>query len=261
MNNENESVEIQEVADLEQEEMPEVDEVEEPDEVDEVVDEGEEGQDFKNETNAAFAEQRRAREAAEEEAETLRRDFEISKQYGADYGVHSLEDITDKYGFVNVEEFTQSIEEQEMRERFAESGVAEDDINDIVEKHPLIKEAKKLKQQEQERQEMNAFLDYFRTLNEREFDGTKDKLPQEVWDSVKQGKKLVDAYAIYENKELTKRLKAVETNTHNAESSTGSVTVQGGEQENALTEEKINAMTDRERMHKWAEIKKFYNIK
>jgi hypothetical protein len=264
MNNENVSVENQEVADLEQDVLVEEQEVEVDETVDtpdESVDTEEVEQDFKNETNAAFAEQRRAREAAEAEAEALRVDFEISKTYGADYGVHSVEDISEKYGFDSVEEFQQSIQEQEMREEFANRGVDTNDIDEIVAKHPLVQEAKKLKQAEQERNEMNAFLDYFRQLNEREFDGTKDKLPQEVWESVKTGKKLVDAYAIYENKELTKKLKALETNEHNADSSTGSVTVQGGEPDNALTEEKINAMTDRERMRHWADIRKFYSIK
>jgi hypothetical protein len=212
------------------------------------------------EENAHFAEQRRAREAAESKAVALERDYFIAKTYGKDYEIYSEGDIAEKYGHLGIttlDQFKEAVRFEEMKEK----GIDPDEIKKYVNEDPDVKAAREWKEQQKKNAVYEEFFQYFKEENGRDFDTTKDTIPQEVWDSVNKGKSLVDAYAIHESKQLKAKLKALETNTLNAESSTGSVTGNGTTKETQLTPEMIENMTDKERMSRWKEIKQVLGMK
>jgi len=98
------------------------------------------------EQNAAFAEMRRKAEAAERRAADLetqrRRDQDIARKYGREYGVYSDADVAAQYGkshrINTVEEFEAALQKEEYKAK----GVDPDLINELVANHPDIKAAK-----------------------------------------------------------------------------------------------------------------------
>ena len=224
------------------------------------------------EENAKFAEQRRAREAAESRANTLERNYSIAREYGAEWGVYSEGDIAEKYGHLGITTYDR-FKEEVRKHKMQEQGLDPDTVNKYVEEHPDVKTAREWKQQQEAQKFIDSnrlnFLNWFESENGRAFDAKTDIIPEEVWQASelyektngKEGKPLLDSYALYENKQLKAKQKAVETNKLNAESSTGSVTGNGNAKDTTLTPEMIEAMTDKERMSRWSEVKKVLGMK
>lgn len=202
------------------------------------------------EENANFAEQRRAREAAEAKAATIERDYSIAKQYGAEWGVYSEADIAEKYGvngITNLSQFEAAVREHEMKEK----GVDPNAVKQYVDNDPDVKAAREWKRQQEE------YGEFFKAYP----DVKGNEIPVEVWQEYQKGKNLLDAYVRHENNQLKAKLKAIETNQANADSSTGSITGNGTGKNITLTPEAIEAMTDKERMARWPEIKKVLGMK
>lgn len=212
------------------------------------------------EENAHFAEQRRAREAAESKAAALERDYSIAKIYGKDYEIYSEGDIATKYGHLGIttlDQFKEAIRLEEMKEK----GIDPEEIKKYVNEDPDVKAAREWKEQQKKNEAYQEFFQYFKDENNRDFDTTKDVIPQEVWDMVNKGKSLIDAYAIHESKQLKAEIKALKTNNLNAESSTGSVTGNGNAKDTTLTEEMVENMSTQEIASRWEEVKKLYKMK
>jgi len=150
-------------------------------------------------------------------------------------------------------------EEQARREQLADQGIDPSIIDEYVSNNPTVKWAKELQQKQQEQEknskEYSEFLGYFKKENGRDFDSAIDNLPQEVWDMKNEGKPLKDAYVYHLNSQLkTKlseyenKLKAVETNQVNANSTPGSVTGNGNADSGFITSE---AFESKKHDQKW----------
>ncbi|QGZ99426.1 hypothetical protein [Dehalobacter restrictus] len=213
------------------------------------------------EDNAKFAEVRRKAEIETREKAEQEYNAEIAQLYGS-YGIKSLSDLK------------KAIAEQAEEQRKAElkdQGIDPEIVEKYVNETPAVKKANELIKQQEEQQRKTQdyidFLDYFKTENDRDFNSATDEIPVEVWEANAKGKPLADAYSYHLTKqlkakvaEMEAKLKADETNKANAETSVGSVTG-NGEVKGSLTIEKINNMTDKERMAHWSEIKQVLKMK
>jgi len=130
-------------------------------------------------------------------------------------------------------EYKQAIAEKELIDKYQDRDMPEEVIQELLESRRFREEAQREKQAKEEQQKrdtmLNDFLDYFQAVNERPFDSTKDKIPQEVRDAVDKGESLKVAYMQYHNKELRNQLKIARQNEENRNKApVGSVTANGG---------------------------------
>lgn len=175
------------------------------------------------EVNAQFAEQRRAREAAEAKAAKLEKDYSVAKAFGAKYEVYSEADIATKYGHLGIttfEHMAEAAQEAEMKEK----GVDPEAVKKYAEELPEVKQARQAKRTQEQWQEFT-----------KEFPDVKvENIPPEVLIDYDKGKPLTDAYALWEarqnriakakEKEDAEKAKANETN---AKAAMGSVETNG----------------------------------
>lgn len=135
------------------------------------------------EVDSAFAEMRRKAEAAEKKAAELeskrQRDLDIAKKYGS-YGVYSEEDISALYGASHGIHTVEDLQRAILNEEYREKGIDPDEINRLIDNHPLILEAKKVKENTIISNHYNALL------NELKEDGLADlvKKPEDIPDAV-----------------------------------------------------------------------------
>lgn len=113
------------------------------------------------ETNHAFAEMRRAREQAEKIAQQKEKDWNISKTYGAEWGIHSEADIANMYGqshgITTFEQFEQALKMQAEAERmnvdpalYTEVQQSKQQAKEALEKLSKYERREMLEQQAQE---------------------------------------------------------------------------------------------------------------
>jgi hypothetical protein len=187
------------------------------------------------EENAKFAEQRRAREAAEAKATKIERDYNVAKTFGA-YGVFSESDIAEKYGHLgitNYEQMAVAVRESEMKEKGVDPEIVKKYADDL----PEVKEAREVKRNQEQWQEFS-----------REFPDVKvENIPQEVLIEYGKGKPLTDAYAIYEARQTRiAKVKAqeeaakVKANETNAQTAMGSVETSGNTDPGYISAEEFN---------------------
>jgi hypothetical protein len=82
--------------------------------------------------------------------------------------------------------------------------------------------------------ELTDFLAMFQQLNDRPFDGSKDVVPQAVWDAQKSGTPLKFAYMQHHSTELRNQLKISKQNeTNSKRASIGSVSTNGSTRQKA----------------------------
>lgn len=213
------------------------------------------------EDNAKYASIRR-------EAESKARDKVISEMYGNQYGIHTYDEYQ-----VALKEQEKIEREEEIRREYEDKGIPEDLLEELVhsKRERLEREAEKQTQAGKQFVDNNriAFLDWYQQENGTPFDTNNNTIPEDVWiqsdlyekSQGREGKSLVDAYAHYEIKQLKNQMKATQTNTKNAESSTGSVTGNGNNANTELTAEMINQMTPKQIASRWNEVRKVFNMK
>lgn len=190
-----------------------------------------------------------------EKATKLEQDYQLAKEYGAEFGVYSVEDIQRLYGengITTVQEFKEAAN----RQRLIDQG-----------KDPDLEWAREQRQKHEETQKnWNDFLQLKEDFPEIK---NPEDIPAEVI-AIKEERKcsFSDAMTRYELNqakaklnEFAKGAKTQEANNNNAQSSTGSVGGQGNVPPATLTDEIINSMSDKERASRWGEIKKFYGMK
>jgi hypothetical protein len=182
------------------------------------------------EENAGYADMRRKYEARIVEESQRAIDAEYDRLYGESHGIHNKADYDQ--AIIKQEQLNR---EEEIRQEYESKGVPEELLEELVlskrerEERAIEKQNEMQQQQSRLQQERNfaEFLAEYPTVKAEE-------IPNEVWVEVGNGKSLVDAYAKHEvttlrNKiaEYEGKFKAQETNTNNAQSSTGSVTGNG----------------------------------
>ena len=208
------------------------------------------------EDNAQYASIRR-------EAEAKTRDKMISEMYGESHGIHTYSDY---------QKAMEQQAEQKRKEELAEKGIDPSVFDEYINNNPTVKESREIiaqqKAQQKRNDEYGEFLEYFKVENGRDFNSVIDQISPEVWEMTTKGKSLTDAFAFSTTKVLKAKIaeyeakfKAIETNQSNADSSPGSVTGNGVNQNTTLTPEMIDNMTDQQRMARWPEIKKVLGMK
>jgi hypothetical protein len=177
------------------------------------------------EVDSAFADMRRKAEAAEKKAtelETKRtRDRDITKKYGAEYGVYSEEDISEKYGashgIHNVEDLQKAILHQE----YAEKGIDPDTINQLIENHPLVQEAKKTKENTVISNQYNSLITELKEDGLGSLVSKPEDIPDAVyqrWDygNNKGGLSLAECFYLEQRKQIAvKKVEATKQSTLN----------------------------------------------
>lgn len=177
------------------------------------------------EADAAFAEMRRKAEAAEKRAAEIeakhKKDREIASKYGKDYGVYSEEDISKVYGASHGIHTLDDLQRAILHQEYQEKGIDPNVINQLIESHPLIQEAKKVKE--------NTIISnqYNSLLADLEEDGLADlvKKPEDIPDSVyqrwdygnnKAGLSLSECFYLEQRKQIAaKKVEATKQRTLN----------------------------------------------
>lgn len=139
------------------------------------------------EQDAAFAELRRKAEkaeAAEKRANELERDHGIARKYGAEYGVYSEADIAEKFGQSHGIKTLADFEAAVQREEYKAKGIDPDAINQLIENHPVIKEAKQREVESKRQAEYSRLETGFSELSKAYPDLIKkaEDIDQGTWD-------------------------------------------------------------------------------
>lgn len=175
------------------------------------------------EADAAFAEIRRKAEAAEKKAAELeakrQRDLEVAKKYGKDYGVYSEEDISEMYGKSHGIHTVEDLQRAILNEEYKAKGIDPDTINQMIENHPLIQEAKKTKENTEISNQYNKLLSDLKDDGLEGLVKNPEDVPQEVyqrWNFGKSGLSLSDCFYLAQRKQITaKRIEATKQSTLN----------------------------------------------
>lgn len=150
-----------------------------------------------SETNKAFQKMRQELEAAQS---LMKRNADIARKYGAEYGVFSEEDISaqfgDSHGIHTLEEFEQQLQYDAYREK----GIDPDEIRQIVDNHPDLVAARQMRQDQ-------LLLTNFQELQSEYPDLVKEAndVPAEVWSKWNNGQNgltLAEAYTLVNRKEI-----------------------------------------------------------
>lgn len=163
-----------------------------------------------NPQNKAFAEIRRKAEKAE-------RDLSIARKYGADYGVYSDEDIAAKFGQSHGIRTLEQLETALLNEQYQKSGIDPSMINNLIENHPTVKNAKE--------QQLNAtvntqFEELLKEFPDCGFKSVNDMHTMPTYDKfltkLRQGYSIADAYESCNRAEIrAKQSAAVKQRTFN----------------------------------------------
>jgi len=175
-------------------------------------------------------------------------------------------------------EYKQAVRESELENKIRSqyANVPDDVVEEILEgkrfREQYQTQQQQLEAQKQQAQEQQDYVSRRDSMYEEylsEFpDHTPETIPKEVWAEAnkwlqsggREGRRLADALTRHNWKQNQAQTQAAEANQNNAAASTGSVKGQGVPK-GPLTEEMIENMTDKERMTRWPEIRKFYNMK
>jgi hypothetical protein len=172
-------------------------------------------------------------------------------KYESDPKVKFIQDVAQRYNMTPdeyIEAVKQAEEQQKLNEMVQQKGIPEEVAQELMEAKKEREERKKKEAdealQKKQQQELKDFLDYKPDVKPAD-------IPQSVWETVTKGIPLKFAYMEYENKMLQEKIGKAETNTRNAQSTTGSVTGNGQAEGAFFTREQVMKMSQ-------AEAKKHY---
>ena len=163
-------------------------------------------------------------------------------------------------------EYREALREQELENKIRSQYTNVPD--EIIEE---LTEGRKFREQNQTKEQQTAAKQAEQRMYQEFADAYPDlkgeDIPPGVWEEVKQGRNLLDAYARHENKILRDQLSGVQAreqaeqaNQANAANSTGSVKTHGTPK-GSLTEEMVENMSPQELAARWLEVKKLYKMK
>ena len=177
------------------------------------------------EADAAFAEMRRKAEAAEKKAAEIeakhKRDREIASKYGKDYGVFSEDDISKTYGASHGIHTLDDLQRAILHEEYREKGIDPDTINQLIENHPLIQEAKKVKENTVISNQYNSLLSDLKDDGLESLVSKPEDIPDSVyqrWDygNNKGGLSLSECFYLEQRKQIAvKKVDATKQRTLN----------------------------------------------
>lgn len=168
---------------------------------------------FKKIRNRADEAERKAKEL---EAQ-IQRDEQVRSNF-AEYGVYSEADISKKYGESHGIHTFEDMQRQVLEDEYKEKGIDPNLINKMIDNHPAVKEAQKLKD--------NAMIasQYNQLVNDLKDDGldvvkTPSDVPKAVYDKWNYGKNgltLSDCYYLSQRKNIeSKKISATKQATLN----------------------------------------------
>lgn len=159
------------------------------------------------------------------------------QQLESDPRLSFIEELANEQG-MDVNEYLEAVksarEDAELR-KLVESNIPEEYAKEMLENRKFRDQQKEEQQKKAEEEKKNAeFNDFFQTFkdaNDRDFDPSKDQIPQEVWDAHAQGTPLKFAYMQHHNNELRSQLKTFKQNETNAKRApVGSLTAFGSDE-------------------------------
>lgn len=147
-----------------------------------------------------------------------------------------VEELAQEQG-MNVEEYLQAVKqhrEQQQLDALIQQNIPQELAQEIMENKKFrdqYETEQKSKQEEATReQEFKEFFSYFQQANGRNFDPSKDQIPQEVWDMKEQGMPLKFAFMQHHNQQLQSQLNTFKQKEQNTKRAPGlGVTQFGGD--------------------------------
>jgi hypothetical protein len=153
-----------------------------------------------------------------------------------------VEELAQEQG-MEVNEFLETVrsarEEQKLNE-LVQQNIPEEYAREILENKKFREQMKAEQQQKAEEEKKNAefgeFFDYFRQANNRDYDPSKDQLPEGVLQAHEQGIPLKFAYMQHENTQLRSQLQTLKQNEQNKQRAPINGTTQYGGSEPTSTD-------------------------
>lgn len=132
-----------------------------------------------------------------------------------------------------LEAFRNHREESKLQE-LVQQNIPEEYAREMLESRKYREQQKVEQQKKAEEEKKNAesveFFEFFKQANDRDYDSSKDKIPEEVWDSHAKGTPLKYAYAEHQISQLKSQLKTLKQNEQNTKRAPiGSLTAFGGD--------------------------------
>jgi len=158
-------------------------------------------------------------------------------QLESDPRMSFVEELASEQGMeVNeyLEAFRNHREESKLQE-LVQQNIPEEYAREMLESRKYREQQKaeqKTKEEEAAKnKEFGEFFEYYKQANDRDFNSTTDKIPQEVWDMNAQGVPIKFAYMQHHSNELRSQLKTLKQNEQNTKRAPiGSLTTFGGDE-------------------------------
>jgi hypothetical protein len=161
-------------------------------------------------------------------------------QLESDPRMSFVEELANEQGMdVNeyLEAFRNHREESKLQE-LVQQNIPEEYAREMLESRKYREQQKaeqKTKEEEATKnKDFGEFFEYFKQANDRDFNSTTDKIPQEVWDLNAQGVPIKFAYMQHHSNELRNQLKTLKQNEQNTKRAPiGSLTTYGGDEQSS----------------------------
>lgn len=164
----------------------------------------------------------------------------LQEKYGqleSDPRLTFVEEMAKEQG-MDVPEFLEAVKsarEDRQLQELVQNNIPEEYAREMLENRKFREQLEQEKQQNAEEEKRNTeyteFFDVFQQTNDRNFDPTKDQIPQEVWDAHAQGTPLKYAYMEHHARELKSQLQTFKQNEKNTKRApVGSLTNFGGDE-------------------------------
>ncbi|MDF1507626.1 hypothetical protein PZE06_05450 [Robertmurraya sp. DFI.2.37] len=144
-------------------------------------------------------------------------------QIESDPRLSFVEELAKEQG-MSPEEYIESYrqwQEQERLNQLVQQNIPEELAQEILESRKFRETQKQQeqqkKQEEKQKEEAQEFFEYFKQVNDRDYNPEKDQIPQEVWQMNAQGVPLKFAYMQHHNNQLLSQIKVLKQNKSNEE--------------------------------------------
>ena len=143
------------------------------------------------------------------------------QQLETDPRLSFVEELAKEQG-MEVNEFleaTKQWREQQKLDQLIQQNIPEDMAKEILENRKFREQyesqQKAKSNEEKQNAEYNEFFQFFKQVNDRDFDPQKDQIPNEVWQATQNGVPLKFAYMEHHNNQLRSQLKIQKQNEEN----------------------------------------------
>lgn len=133
-----------------------------------------------------------------------------------------VEELANEHG-MDINEYLDTVSQarqQQKLDQLIQQNIPEELASEIIENRKFREqwETEQLTKAEEEKRNADYadFFEYFKQVNNRDYDPTKDQVPNEVWEAQKNGAPLRYAYMEHHNKQLQSQLQVLKQNKENA---------------------------------------------